>query len=165
MSLKSNIRKFNLAPLVPEMTIEQTQNEIMTVKKLIDYQMGSYSPVDLTIDKGRQTIKNCSSCKTFTKHEVKSKFSGAPEILAINFKQIKHQKVTDFVEQIMIFNTKIESEKRLSTLEKEFLEDTELEILDQEMVPNVDLLETFKFEYVEDSSDKPQDDRNYKKLF
>ena len=90
MSLKSNVRKFNLAPHVKEMTQEQIQKEVMTVSKLIDYQMGSYSPIDLNLDYGRQTIKYCSKCARITKHLVRSTFSVPPEILPISFKQIKH---------------------------------------------------------------------------
>ena len=53
MSLQSNVRKLNLAPHVPNMTQEQKDNEIMTVQKLVDFKMGSYSPIDLDLEYGR----------------------------------------------------------------------------------------------------------------
>lgn len=53
MSLQSNVRKLNLAPHVPNMTPEQIDNEIMTVQKLVDFKMGSYSPIDLDLEYGR----------------------------------------------------------------------------------------------------------------
>ena len=135
----------------------------MTVQKLVDFQMGSYSPIDLDLEYGRQSIMHCSNCQRITKHKVRSTFSEAPEILPISFKQIKQEHVKDFAEKALTFNKQFK--KKLTTLEKEFLDDIELDIIDQELTPYENLLESTGFDYVEDSSSKLEIDREFKKLF
>ena len=45
------------------------------------------------------------------------------------------------------------------------MDDVELDILDQELTPHKNLLESAGFDYVEDSSSKLEIDREFKKLF
>ena len=45
------------------------------------------------------------------------------------------------------------------------MDDVELDVIDQEMRPHENLLESTDFEYDEDSSSKLEVDREFKKLF
>jgi hypothetical protein len=129
------------------MTQAQFDSERISVQKLIDYQLGTFSPIDLNVKNGRKTIKLCEGCKTYTKQEVKTVFETSPEVLVINFKQSKRKEMLAFDEKAMDHNRSMK--KNLTMLESDFLKDVELEVLDSEMKPNVNLLENH-FEFTED---------------
>ena len=54
---------------------------------------------------------------------------------------------------------------KLTTLEKDFLDDVELEILDQELRGYKNLLDSMEFDYQEDSGPQKENDREFTQLF
>jgi hypothetical protein len=97
------------------MTQTQIDNEVISVQKLIDYQLGTFSPINLMVKNGRQTIKLCGQCKTYTKQEVKTVFETSPEVLVLNFKQIKRKSILAFVDKAMEHNSSVK--KKLTVFE------------------------------------------------